>query len=256
MNYFEHHIGDYAQATAHLTFAEDAAYHRLLRKIYADEKPLPDDVKAVQRLVAARTKEERQAVVDVLNEFFVLQADGWHQARADREISRYQEKQAKARASANARWKDANASKKDTEPVCEGNANASETHDGRNAHQTPDTNHQPPEDKTRSPAEPAFVLPDWVPVDEWRAWMPIRAAKKAKNTPYALGLIVKDLDRWRQAGHSVAAILQTSIRGGWSDVYEPKAALGGRQPFAANRNDRTAAARTMFGTTEPEVIDV
>ncbi len=37
MNYYEHHIGDYAEATAHLTFIEDATYSRLIRKYYATE---------------------------------------------------------------------------------------------------------------------------------------------------------------------------------------------------------------------------
>ena len=79
MNYYEHHIGDYAEATAHLSFVEDAAYSRMIRKYYATEKPLPADIKAVQRLVGARTKEEREAVDTVLHEFFELQDDGWHQ---------------------------------------------------------------------------------------------------------------------------------------------------------------------------------
>lgn len=89
MNYYEHHIGDYAEATSHLTFIEDAAYSRLIRKYYAQEKPLPADLKAVQRLVGARTKEEREAVDTVLNEFFTLDADGWHNGRCDAEIARY-----------------------------------------------------------------------------------------------------------------------------------------------------------------------
>ena len=61
MNYYEHHIGDYAQATAHLSILEDGAYIRCIRKYYADEKPLPADIAAVQRLVGARTREERLA---------------------------------------------------------------------------------------------------------------------------------------------------------------------------------------------------
>ena len=73
MNYYEHHIGDYAEATAHLTFIEDATYSRLIRKYYATEKPLPIDVKLVQRLINARSKEEKNAVVSVLNEFFTHQ---------------------------------------------------------------------------------------------------------------------------------------------------------------------------------------
>lgn len=89
MRHFSHHIGDYAAATAHLSFLEDAAYHRLLRRYYQDEKPLPKEVSAAQRLVGARTKEEREAVENVLREFFTLQEDGWHQARADEEIAGY-----------------------------------------------------------------------------------------------------------------------------------------------------------------------
>lgn len=89
MNYYEHHIGDYAEATAHLSFVEDAAYSRLLRKYYATEKPIPADPKAAQRLVGARTRDERQAVQDMLEEFFELLADGWHHHRCDREIAAY-----------------------------------------------------------------------------------------------------------------------------------------------------------------------
>jgi uncharacterized protein YdaU (DUF1376 family) len=92
MNYYEHHIGDYAEATSHLSFVEDAAYSRLIRKYYATEKPFPADMKTVQRLVGARTKEEREAVQTVLDEFFELKEDGWHNRRCDEEIARYREK--------------------------------------------------------------------------------------------------------------------------------------------------------------------
>lgn len=91
MNYYEHHIGDFAEATAHLTFIEDAAYSRMIRKYYATERPMPADIKAVQRLIGARTKEERDAVQVVLEEFFTLQDDGWHQRRCDADILKYQD---------------------------------------------------------------------------------------------------------------------------------------------------------------------
>ncbi|TDP63160.1 YdaU family protein [Roseateles toxinivorans] len=93
MNYFELHIGDLTEATAHLTMLEDGAYGRLLRKYYATEKPLPADIKTVQRLVGARSDEERVAVEIVLDEFFTLQSDGWHQERCDAEIAVFHEKQ-------------------------------------------------------------------------------------------------------------------------------------------------------------------
>ena len=149
MNYYEHHLGDYAEATAHLSFVEDAAYSRMIRKYYAQEKPLPADPKVVQRLIGARTKEEREAVDTVLGEFFVLEIDGHHNARCDAEIARYQDKQAKAKRSANARW---NKPKQHTE----GNADAMRTHTEGNAHQAPSTRHQ----VNPMPQSAAFTEPE------------------------------------------------------------------------------------------------
>lgn len=97
MRHFAHNIGDYAAATAHLSFVEDAAYHRCLRRYYQDEHALPGDVREVQRLVGARSKDERQAVANVLAEFFHLEDDGHHQDRADREIAAYHAKADAAR---------------------------------------------------------------------------------------------------------------------------------------------------------------
>jgi len=144
LNYFELHIGDYAQATGHLSFVEDAAYLRLVRKYYAEEKPIPADLKAAQRLVGARTRDEKEAVQTVLEEFFVLREDGWHQSRCDFEIARFQDKQAKAKRSAEARWNP-------QRPQSDGNANASDesmrTHSEGNALQAPSTKHQTPNTK-------------------------------------------------------------------------------------------------------------
>ncbi|SEF19421.1 DUF1376 domain-containing protein [Variovorax sp. NFACC27] len=90
MNYFELHIGDYAEATQHLSILEDGVYTRMLRKYYASEKPLPAEIEKVQRLIVAKSDEEKAAVEVVLSEFFVLRDDGWHQERCDDEIARYQ----------------------------------------------------------------------------------------------------------------------------------------------------------------------
>lgn len=87
MNYFELHIGDYEADTAHLSMLEDAAYGRMMRIYYRTERPLPVDVKQVCRLVRATSKPERDAVQQVLSEFFELREDGWHQGRCDAEIA-------------------------------------------------------------------------------------------------------------------------------------------------------------------------
>lgn len=91
MNYYEHHIGDYAEATAHLSLLEDAIYSRLLRKYYASEAPLPSDKRKLARLVGARSKDEVAALDLVLDDFFTLQDDGYHNTRCDREIEAFRD---------------------------------------------------------------------------------------------------------------------------------------------------------------------
>ena len=137
MNYYEKHIGDYLKDTAHLSLLEHGVYSRLLDIYYTREEPIPEA--QAMRLVGARTDEERSAVRDVLTEFFTRDGDVHRHGRCDREISRYQEKQRKASASANARWNK-------TDAQTEGNADAMRTHSEGNApsNQTPVTSNTPP----------------------------------------------------------------------------------------------------------------
>jgi len=163
MNFYKHHIGDYAQATAHLSFVEDAAYSRMLRKYYAEEKPLPADLKLVQRLVAARTREEREAVDTVLQEFFSLEPDGWHNKRADAELVK-----ANAQAEANRKVAEEREARRRARIEGERSANEAGTirsaaeHDSlndsfqsREPSQTPDTRHQTPDTTTSVKANTA-----------------------------------------------------------------------------------------------------
>ncbi|AZV94476.1 YdaU family protein [Pseudomonas sp. S 311-6] len=91
MNYYKRHLGDYAAATRHLSMIEHGAYTLLLDLCYITERPLPADEKQVYRLAGARTPAEKEAVKQVLSEFFTLADDGWRQARCDAEIADAQE---------------------------------------------------------------------------------------------------------------------------------------------------------------------
>lgn len=104
INYYEQHIGDYAKDAGHLTMVEDGAYRRLLDAYYTREKALPASVKDCCKLARAASKAERDAIAYVLREFFELLADGYHQKRCDEEITRFNDKRSKARASINKRW--------------------------------------------------------------------------------------------------------------------------------------------------------
>ena len=93
MNHYPHHIGDFNSATRHLTFVERALYRELLDLYYDTERPLNADVSKIARRVLANTEELREALVVVLEEFFVLADDGWHNDRCDREIASFHSKQ-------------------------------------------------------------------------------------------------------------------------------------------------------------------
>lgn len=92
-----------------------------------------------------------------------------------------------------------------------------------------------------------FVLPDWIPADAWAAFMETRKAKKAKSTAYALGLIVKSLETFRAAGHDPLAILNASIKAGWSDVYAPKVPATAMTPARRTPAPENFASRTYTG---------
>jgi uncharacterized protein YdaU (DUF1376 family) len=141
VNYYERHIGDYLKDTAHLSLIEHGVYGRLLDVYYTRECAIP--VAQAERLIGVRTKEERAALENVLAEFFTVDAGALHHARCDREIARYQEKQRKAAASANARWSkgsgkanaDAPGMRTHMRTHCEGNAPSNQTPDTSNQNQ-------------------------------------------------------------------------------------------------------------------------
>lgn len=89
MNYYQHHIGDFNNATRHLTRVERSLYRDLIEFYYDTEKPLIDDVAWLNRKIMARTDEEKEALLVVLNEYFTLLNDGYHNARCDADIEKY-----------------------------------------------------------------------------------------------------------------------------------------------------------------------
>lgn len=141
MHYYQFNIGDYASATAHLEPLEDLAYRRLLDLYYSNEQPIPEDLNQTSRLIRMRTYCD--CIATVLDDFFILESDGWHCDRVDVEIFKYLEKSHKASKSAKVRWKKIKQKQKD-KILCERIANAVETHSERSANQEPlNTNQEP-----------------------------------------------------------------------------------------------------------------
>jgi uncharacterized protein YdaU (DUF1376 family) len=78
MNHYPHHIGDFNNATRHLTRVERSLYRDLIDLYYHTEQALNSDMEKLARRVLVRSQEEREALDLVIEEFFVLRDDGWH----------------------------------------------------------------------------------------------------------------------------------------------------------------------------------
>lgn len=232
MNYYEKHVGDWIKDTVSLDMTEDGAYNRLVDQCYQSEKPLPADIKEVYRLARANKPAERKAVDYVLGKFFDLGPDGYTQKRVQAEIARYSDKQAKARASADARWNKAKSHS-------DGNANASGSHDGRNALQSPVPSNQTPDTKKdRKPARaPAFEPPDWVNRQHWDVWH--STAKRKKATPEQRQMAVDKLAEWRAAGLDYATALENAAIGGNQGLFLPSSPQGRQSAQARTINALT-----------------
>jgi len=158
VNFYKHHIGDYAAATGHLSLIEDAIYSRLLRRYYLQEGPLPVPVEQAARLIGARGEEE--TVKAILLEFFVLADDGWHNKRADEEIAR-----ANSQADANRRVAEEREARRRTRIVHESSNESlhdsgSGACDVREPSQTPDSRHQT---RANNPSGCLSAKPDTAP---------------------------------------------------------------------------------------------
>ena len=90
MHKYMHHIGDFMRDTNYLTSLEECFYRRALDFYYLNEKPLPKETQVVMKRLRAITQEERDALTLVLNDFFILEDDGFHNKRCDAEIAIYQ----------------------------------------------------------------------------------------------------------------------------------------------------------------------
>jgi uncharacterized protein YdaU (DUF1376 family) len=85
VNEYRLHIGDYAKHTVHLSNAEDLAYRRALDFYYDTEQPLRPDIPWLTHRLRVGSEE----LEFVLREFFELRETGYHNKRADAEISKF-----------------------------------------------------------------------------------------------------------------------------------------------------------------------
>ena len=211
MNFYSHHIGDFNNATRHLTRMERSIYRDLLELYYDTEKPLTTDMDRLARrcLIA---DDERGALRVIIAEFFEQQDDGHHNKRADREIAAYQRMGEGGRRGAAKRWGKGG----DNPPI----ATPSPPVAKANANHEPVTKNQEPVTKEKTKAQaPTFVLPDWINREHWDAWH--SSPKRKKATAQQKGMAVAKLSEWRDAVQDYAGALENAALGGYQGLFLP-----------------------------------
>jgi uncharacterized protein YdaU (DUF1376 family) len=205
MHYYQFHIGDYMSHTRHLSIYEDLAYRRLLDFYFLHEQPIKH--RDVARQIGL--KEYEEAVMTVLNEFFLSTPEGFVNPRADKEINQYKEFVEAGKRGAAKRWS--------KPPYGEGNSPPNAPPIATNNHKPTTNNHKPNKNATI-----VAVVPDWIPLETWEAFIQMRKRIGKPPTDYALKLIIAKLDRFRSNGQDVKQVLEKSITSGWQDVFEIK----------------------------------
>jgi uncharacterized protein YdaU (DUF1376 family) len=79
---------DWTTATAHLSHLEYSIYHRLLAHYYKSQRPLLANATGLLRLCSSASEAEQASLTSVLDQFFELRDDGYHNKRADAEIEK------------------------------------------------------------------------------------------------------------------------------------------------------------------------
>lgn len=74
------------------------------------------------------------------------------------------------------------------------------------------------------------VLPDWLPPEKWADFIEHRKAIGKRMTDKARDRMLTHLSALKAKGHDVLPLMDTAIRSGWQDVYEPKPAAGFNSP--------------------------
>jgi uncharacterized protein YdaU (DUF1376 family) len=226
---YQHHIGDFNKATRHLTRVERSIYRDMLDLYYETEKPLPDDIKAICRLVIARENEESTAVEQVLNEFFHKNCDGWAHVRCELEIEKYRNNsnqkseagKASAAARAAKRQQIINGRSTNAGTAVERDANV----DSTNRKPQPITNNLNQDITQDKPAKKSkAVKPDldysiWPQLPDQQIlndWIAMRKAKRAPLSQTVLDTFGGEFKKAATFGYSVNDCLRTAIASGWT----------------------------------------
>jgi len=214
MYYFKIHVGDYAKKTGHLSPLEHGIYLLILHAYY--DRELAPTLLEATRWARARTEDEKQAVLGILDEFFVFDGERYSQARVEEELASYRGRAEVNRQIAIDRENKKKARKED-DSCTNGSPQEHESSTTEQPNHKPLTTNHKPIDKVKSTVEP-----DGPTARIFAYWQQIMEKPRAQ------------LDAKRKK----------AITGRLKDGYTPeqlcKAIDGCRKdPFSMGKNDRS-----------------
>lgn len=145
MHYYKFNIGNYNRRVGNLSNIADLAYRRMLDIYYLDESPLPNDVKKIARKIGMIDYVED--VQYILEDFFYLDNNEWHNDSADSQISEYQANAKNSRENG----KLGGRPKKQTQNKPSGLSTGTQQAPTHNLNQEPITKNQEPKEKIPYP---------------------------------------------------------------------------------------------------------
>jgi|GEM_PF-2592668 len=248
-------IGDYLADTSRLTTEQHGAYMLLIMDYWRNGPP-PDDDEVLANISKASAQAWKK-IKPTIAEKFKIAAGKWTHGRIDRELLLAEECHGKAtkkaRQGADARW--SKQRNEDVPSIATGNAPSITTStasgyaqsiatgnaiehslelEPSNAHamlkQCPSQSQSTSTSKTKKkPSQnqgTAFAVPYGISQEIWDSYLKTRTKRRASNDPVALALVVEKLETLRLRGHDPQTLLCNSVRGGYGEVFEPKAEAG------------------------------
>ena len=247
MHYYEFNIPAWVLHTSHLTLEEECVYRRLLDHYYDTEKPIPEETKPVMRRLRLVNYED--IVNQILSEFFHLEADGWHNNRADIVISKYQANANKARENGKKGGRPKQNKDKETQPVIL--ANPEETTLKANYKQLTINNELETKVKDITPAalpatpkKPELDYSQWpaMPTDQTMTdWLAMRKRLKAPVSQTVINRFAGELRKAQTFGYTVDQCLAECVTRGWRG-FEVQWMQNSKQP-AGQQQYKTAAEK-------------
>jgi uncharacterized protein YdaU (DUF1376 family) len=222
MHYYRFNIKTYQAATAHLKPLEDLAYRRLIDYYMDTEKPIDADLSRLARRLRTTVK-----TIDlILEEFFFLQSDGWHNEFCDAEIASYRAQAEKNKKNGQKGGRPRKASEalqtlENENPVgyewdATGNPNESQKNpnkEPRTKNQEQTTNKNTTPRKRDESVSVDYLISVGCDGQAAKDWLAIRKTKKLPLTQTALKTIQSEADK---AGVTLANAIEIAASNSWA----------------------------------------